>query len=68
MLVKSFTDDLAWSVQRELVNNYFKVKLESKREEPVFSPEVFEPTVKMYKISLNTREVINNRRIPILYF
>jgi len=24
--------------------------------------------VKMYKISLNTREVINNRRIPILYF
>lgn len=26
MLVKSFTDDLAWSVQRELVNNYFHVK------------------------------------------
>lgn len=26
MLVKSFTDDLAWKVQRELVNNYFKVK------------------------------------------
>ena len=24
MLVKSFTDDLAWAVQRELVNNYFK--------------------------------------------
>ena len=24
MLVKSFTDDLAWQVQRELVNNYFK--------------------------------------------
>lgn len=24
MLVKSFTDDLAWSVQRQLVNNYFK--------------------------------------------
>lgn len=23
MLVKSFTDDLAWAVQRELVNNYF---------------------------------------------
>lgn len=24
MLVKSFTDDLAWDVQRELVNSYFK--------------------------------------------
>lgn len=26
MLVKSFTDDLAWEVQRELVNTYFKTK------------------------------------------
>lgn len=26
MLVKSFTDDLAWKVQRELVNTYFAVK------------------------------------------
>lgn len=26
MLVKSLTDDLAWTVQRQLVNNYFKVK------------------------------------------
>lgn len=26
MLVKSFTDDLAWKVQRELVNIYFRVK------------------------------------------
>lgn len=26
MLVKSFTDDLAWKVQRQLVNCYFKVK------------------------------------------
>lgn len=25
MLVKSFTDDLAWQVQRQLVNTYFKV-------------------------------------------
>lgn len=24
MLVKSFTDDLAWSVQRQLVNGYFR--------------------------------------------
>lgn len=26
MLVKSFTDDLAWEVQRQLVNSYFRVK------------------------------------------
>lgn len=26
MLAKSFTDDLAWKVQRELVNNYFRGK------------------------------------------
>jgi hypothetical protein len=26
MLVKSFTDDLAWQVQRQLVNNYFRAK------------------------------------------
>lgn len=26
MLVKSFTDDLAWDVQRQLVNTYFRVK------------------------------------------
>lgn len=26
MLVKSLNDDLAWKVQRELVNNYFRVK------------------------------------------
>lgn len=26
MLVKSFTDDLAWTVQRQLVNGYFRVR------------------------------------------
>lgn len=26
MLVKSFTDDLAWKVQRQLVNSYFRLK------------------------------------------
>ncbi|WP_461195285.1 putative antirepressor (plasmid) [Clostridioides difficile] len=28
MLVKSLTDNLAWTVQRELINNYFRVKRE----------------------------------------
>lgn len=36
MLVKSFTDDLAWTVQRELVNNYFRVnKNAAKRDVPI---------------------------------
>lgn len=45
MLVKSFTDDLAWTVQRELVNNYFKVK------EELFSEDTEELKVicKVYK-------------------
>lgn len=35
MLVKSFTDDLAWTVQRDLVNNYFKRKTERNTYEAV---------------------------------
>ena len=40
MLVKSFTDDLAWKVQRELVNNYFKVQPPKAEPEtpPLFAP------------------------------
>lgn len=32
MLVKSFTDDLAWKVQRQLVNSYFRLKEISNNE------------------------------------
>jgi len=33
MLVKSFTDDLSWVVQRQLVNSYFKIQeLKEKQE------------------------------------
>lgn len=34
MLVKSFTDELAWKVQRELVDSYFNKKELDKPEEP----------------------------------
>jgi len=37
MLVKSFTDDLAWEVQRKLVKSYFRAKEE--QPEPVAIPE-----------------------------
>lgn len=37
MLVKSFTDDLAWDVQRQLVNGYFKTREKVNR---ALSPEL----------------------------
>ena len=43
MLVKSLTDDLAWSVQRELVKNYFRAK-----EQPQENQSCT-PTQKLYK-------------------
>ena len=33
MLVKSFTDDLSWEVQRQLVNSYFKVQEIKEKQE-----------------------------------
>lgn len=35
MLVKSFTDDLAWDVQRKLVNTYFKFKETVENLQPI---------------------------------
>ena len=32
MLVKSFTDDLAWKVQRELVDSYFRARAEPEEQ------------------------------------
>lgn len=36
MIVKSFTDDLSWKVQRQLVNGYFKAKemMQEQNEKP----------------------------------
>ena len=39
MLVKSFTDDLAWDVQRQLVNSYFRVK-EKNLDYSMLSPQL----------------------------
>ena len=38
MLVKSFTDDLAWAVQRQLVNVYFRSTPEQRREAAKAAP------------------------------
>lgn len=40
MLVKSFTDDLAWQVQRQLVNSYFRVEGKTQSEPDKISVEL----------------------------
>lgn len=39
MLVKSFTDDLAWQVQRDLVNTYFRAKEIINEQAEHFDPQ-----------------------------
>lgn len=50
MLIKSFTDDLAWEVQRQLVNTYFKQQ-QSKAEE--ITPKYYngEPVITIQDIA-----------------
>lgn len=44
MLVKSFTDELAWKVQRELVNTYFRMK-----QQPVVQKQPYEYRPKYFR-------------------
>lgn len=39
MLVKSFTDDLSWQIQRQLVKLYFRVKAVAEAPQPTLSAE-----------------------------
>lgn len=61
MLVKSLQDDLAWKVQRELVNNYFRVK------EVVQSLNTSElsPELQMFKQIFDTvvKQQLENKQI-----
>lgn len=64
MLVKSFTDDLAWKVQRELVNSYFRVK------EMEAAPKQYKPTRPLttddYTEAAKTIAKCHNSRLPIV--
>ena len=61
MLVKSFTDDLAWEVQRELVNCYFN----QKHFEAVYKPT--RPlTTDDYKDAASVIGKCHNSRLPIV--
>lgn len=64
MLVKSFTDDLAWKVQRELVNSYFRAREESTESQDmeisVIRPETFLEAARiMASVPNSQRYVIN---------
>lgn len=52
MLVKSFTDDLAWEVQRKLVNTYFRVKVKQAAEDKARMLATREENVKIRKAQL----------------
>lgn len=62
MIVKAFTDDLSWQVQRQLVNTYFKVK---EQEKPVLQTEPLELPVyhtSSTPVPRNPSFYIRNRR------
>lgn len=65
MLVKSFTDDLAWKVQRELVDSYFRVRehIEPVKQDiqvSVMQPEIFLEAARiMSSVPDSQRYVIN---------
>lgn len=66
MLVKSFTDDLAWDVQRQLVNTYFKI------QKPLSALEQLQLTQQaILEVNLKVDDVKNDledfkRDMPIL--
>nr|WP_300815216.1 ORF6N domain-containing protein [uncultured Acetatifactor sp.] len=65
MLVKSFTDDLAWKVQRELVDSYFRIRehIEPVKQDiqvSVMQPEIFLEAARiMASVPDSQRYVIN---------
>lgn len=62
MLVKSFSDDLSWAVQRELVNTYFKVKQLKQDETLNHLPQIQNlNSLDMFELVLNNFKEQNNR-------
>lgn len=65
MLVKSFTDDLAWKVQRELVDSYFRVRehielIKQDIQVSAMQPEIFLEAARiMASVPDSQRYVIN---------
>lgn len=67
MLVKSFTDDLAWKVQRELVNSYFRVKpapAPVPEPSPRFYPEKATSVGEIASLIKLLRDIMKAQRSP----
>lgn len=57
MLVKSFTDDLAWKVQRELVDTYFRTRSET-MSQTITVTETAQTEIENYEIFLEAARIM----------
>lgn len=67
MLVKSFTDDLAWQVQRQLVNSYFRKAVGVKPADPMAllnDPAAMRAALLSYTEKVITLESVNAELAP----
>ena len=62
MLVKSFTDDLAWKVQRQLVNTYFRAKEVAQQAKPMTAMQMLELQVQVNKELSDRIDVLENNQ------
>lgn len=63
MLVKSFTDDLAWKVQHELVNNYFRTQQKASCMEDIWIAQIQEMKAMRLQLTDTQKKVetVNHR-------
>jgi len=70
MIVKSFTDDLAWAVQRQLVNAYFRSREQAQAElspkEKIRTADILLKTAKLNGISKSVRSQIAGEIMEML--
>jgi len=70
MIVKSFTDDLAWAVQRQLVNAYFRSREQAQAElspkEKIRVADILLKTAKLDGISKSVRSQIAGEIMEML--
>ncbi|WP_113676110.1 ORF6C domain-containing protein [Vallitalea guaymasensis] len=60
MLVKSFTDDLAWDVQRKLVNSYFRARQAMSYEDMIIMQA---KSMQEFKVDVDHRFKVMNQKV-----
>lgn len=64
MVVKTFTDDRAWRVQRELVNTYFAAKkMIEAAQEPQLLPDVHGEIARAYQRGLKISDIMDQQKV-----